>query len=80
MTIYTDQVTGKQYDRMPGGVASVSKPPRELPEGYVACCECAFGGSGEHGGCGEECDRASKHCVSKAPSKTVFFVFKERKA
>ena len=73
MTIYTDQVTGKQYDRMPGGVAIVSKPPA----GYVACCECAFGGSGKDG---EECVRASKHCVSKAPSKTVFFVFKERKA
>ena len=73
MTIYTDPVTGKQYDRMPGGVAIVPKPP----EGYVGCRECAFSDVLQHG---EECDRASRHCVSRAPGKTVFFVFKERKA
>ena len=74
MTIYTDQVTGKKYDRMPGGVATVSTATR-LPEGYVPCCTCAFGGLWD-----EACARACKHCVSKAPSKTLFFVFKERKA
>ena len=73
MTIYTDQVTGKKYDRMPGGVATGTKPTA----GYVTCDSCAFSNAGKHG---EECDRASWHCVSKAPSKTVFFVFKERKA
>ena len=71
MTIYTDKVTGKKYDRVPGGVACVPDPI----QGYKPCSECAFGGLW-----GEECARASKHCVSKAPSKTVFFVFKERKA
>ena len=45
MTIYTDQVTGKKYDRMPGGVATGTKPT----EGYVACRECAFSGALEHG-------------------------------
>ena len=73
MTIYTDQVTGKKYDRVHGGVASATKPT----EGYVACRECAFDGAGKHG---EECDRAAKHCFSIVPGKTVFFVFKERKA
>ena len=73
MTIYTDKVTGKKYDRVPGGVAIGTKPTA----GYVACRECAFGGVLQHG---EECDRASRHCVSRAPGKTVFFVFKERKA
>ena len=76
MTIYTDKVTGKKYDRVPGGVAVVPGST----QGYKPCTECAFGGSGEHDEHSEECDRASKHCVSKAPSKTVFFVFKERKA
>ena len=73
MTIYTDQVTGKKYDRVPGGVASATKPT----EGYVDCRECAFDGSGKHS---EECDRAITHCMSNTPSKTVLFVFKERKA
>ena len=73
MTIYTDQVTGKKYDRIPGGVAVMQKPA----EGYVACRECAFSGALEHG---EECDRASKHCLTRLPGKTVYFVFKERKA
>lgn len=71
MTIYTDQVTGKKYDRVHGGVSVVPG----CPQGYKPCSECAFGGL-----CDEECARATKHCVSKAPSKTVFFVFKERKA
>ena len=70
MTIYTDKVTGKKYDRVPGGVA----PTPGSTQGYKPCSECAFGGLYE------ACDRAVEHCVSKAPSKTVFFVFKERKA
>ena len=73
MTIYTDQVTGKQYDRMPGGVAIGTKPTA----GYVACRECAFSNARKHG---RILHRASWHCVSNTPSKTVFFVFKERKA
>ena len=73
MTIYTDQVTGKKYDRVPGGVAIGTK----LTEGYAACRECAFSNVPQHD---EECDRAATHCVSRAPGKTVFFVFKERKA
>ena len=71
MTIYTDQVTGKKYDRVPGGVAV--RPGST--QGYKPCSECAFGGLWS-----EECARAVDHCVSTAPSKTVFFVFKERKA
>ena len=70
MTIYTDQVTGKKYDRVPGGV--VVGPG--YTQGYKPCSECAFNEDGE--GCG----RAAAHCISIAPSKTVFFVFKERKA
>lgn len=70
MTIYTDQVTGKKYDRVPGGV---SKPGST--QGYKPCSECAFGGLLD-----EACARAVDYCVSKAPSKVVFFVFKERKA
>ena len=73
MTIYTDKVTGKKYDRVPGGVTIWTKPT----EDYVACTECAFSGALEHG---EECDRASVHCLTRLPGKTVFFVFKERKA
>ncbi len=73
MTIYTDQVTGKKYDRLPGGVAATPGST----QGYKHCSECAFSDQGKHG---EECARASKHCVSNAPSKTVFFVFKERTA
>lgn len=78
MTIYTDQVTGKKYDRVPGGVAAAGKPPA----GYVTCCECAFaaGGSWAPWEPGEECARAVKHCVSATRGKTVFFVFKERTA
>lgn len=71
MTIYTDKVTGKKYDRVPGGVSVVPGST----QGYKPCIECAFGGLWD-----EEHVRASKHCVSNAPSKTVFFVFKERKA
>lgn len=71
MTIYTDQVTGKQYDRVPGGVI-VGKGPID---GYVPCRECAFNSAVWHG----ECARASEHCVSHAQGKTMFFVFKGRK-
>ena len=74
MTIYTDKVTGKKYDRVPGGVAVVPGST----QGYKPCSECAFSDFREPGEL--DCVRASKHCVSKAPSKTVFFVFKERKA
>lgn len=71
MTIYTDKVTGKKYDRVFGGVSVVPGST----QGYKPCSECAFGGLWD-----EACGRASEHCVSKAPSKTVLFVFKERKA
>ena len=71
MTIYTDQVTGKKYDRVPGGV----KRGLGAPQGYKPCSECAFSDPWEYG---TECVRAA--CVSVTPSKTVFFVFKERKA
>ena len=79
MTIYTDQVTGKKYDRVPGGVACVPAPI----QGYKPCSECAFDA---HWECGDRweydaaCARAVEHCVSITSSKTVFFVFKERKA
>ena len=73
MTIYTDQVTGKKYDRMPGGVASATQPT----EGYMDCRECAFDVSGKHG---EECDRASVQCTLHTGNKAVYFYFKERKA
>ena len=73
MTIYTDQVTGKKYDRVRGGVAVMDGPA----EGYKPCSECAFYGAVKQG---EECGRGVEHCVSNTPSKTVFFVFKERKA
>ena len=71
MTIYTDKVTGKKYDRVFGGVAVMDGPAA----GYKPCSECAFGGLWD-----EECARGVEHCVSNTPSKTVFFVFKERKA
>lgn len=74
MTIYTDRVTGKKYDRVFGGVAVTPGST----QGYKPCSECAFSDHGKHGESG--CDRAYEHCVSNAPGKTVFFVFKERKA
>ena len=70
MTIYTDQVTGKQYDRVHSGVADPAVPS----EGYLSCRDCAFHTDVT------QCDRGVEHCVSNTPSKTVFFVFKERKA
>lgn len=70
MTIYTDQVTGKKYDRVPGGVAGWAAPL----EGYLSCRDCAFHTDFK------QCDRAITHCVSSVPGKNVFFVFKERKA
>lgn len=73
MTIYTDQVTGKKYDRVPGGVACVAHDT----QGYKPCTECAFSDPWKYG---EACARAVEHCVSVTPNKTVFFVFKERKA
>lgn len=72
MTIYTDQVTGKQYDRVPGGMTVGTGPT----EGYVPCRECAFSDTAKWG----ECARAVEHCVIGVPGKAVFFVFKERKA
>ncbi len=67
MTIYTDKVTGKKYDRVFGGATD--------QVGLAAsCAKCAFHADTK------KCFSASEHCVSKAPSKTVFFVFKERKA
>lgn len=71
MTIYTDKVTGKKYDRVPGGVAV----RQGSTQGYKSCSECAFGGLWD-----EACARAVEHCVSATNNKTVFFVFKERKA
>ena len=71
MTIYTDKVTGKKYDRVFGGMSVVPGST----QGYKSCSECAFGGLWD-----EACDRAIAHCVSVTPSKAVFFVFKERKA
>ena len=71
MTIYTDKVTGKKYDRVPAGVAVV---PGSI-QGYKPCSECAFGALWD-----EACTRAVEHCVSITHDKTVFFVFKERKA
>ena len=68
MTIYTDQVTGKKYDRVPGGVVVPGST-----QGYKPCSECVFN---EYG---EACARAIEHCVSVTPSKAVVFVFKERK-
>ena len=70
MTIYTDQVTGKKYDRVPGGVAGMDGPA----EGYLGCRDCAFHDDVK------QCSRASEYCVSHTPAKTVVFVFKERKA
>lgn len=71
MTIYTDQVTGKKYDRVTGYVGGMASGP---VESYLSCRDCAFHADFE------QCDRAIKHCASNAPGKTVFFVFKERKA
>ena len=76
MTIYTDQVTGKKYDRVHGGVAVVPGST----QGYKPCSECAFSTASAPWECGEACTRAYGHCVSVTPNKTVFFVFKERKA
>ena len=73
MTIYTDPVTGKQYRRVPGGMKSEAGPV----EGYVGCRECAFHDADKHG---KEVVRAIEYCVSQTTDKTVFFVFKERKA
>lgn len=70
MTIYTDQVTGKKYDRVHGGVAGGAGPYW----GCLGCLDCALHVDVE------QCDRAVTHCISSTPSKTVFFVFKERKA
>ena len=73
MTIYTDKVTGKKYDRIPGGYAKGGRT-----SGYKPCAECALDLTGE------ACSRGIEHCcyvtTSVTPNKTVFFVFKERKA
>lgn len=73
MTIYTDQVTGEKYDRCFGGVAATPGSA----QGYKPCSECAFSEPWKDS---DACARARKHCVSAAHNKTVFFVFKERKA
>ena len=70
MTIYTDQVTGKKYDRVHGGVAVGDGPAKD----YLSCCDCAFQTDVA------QCARGVEHCVSNTHSKTVYFVFKERKA
>ena len=70
MTIYTDQVTGKQYDRVHGGMAGMDGPA----EGYLSCRDCAFHTDVT------QCARGVEHCVSNTHSKAVYFVFKERKA
>lgn len=67
MTIYTDQVTGKKYDRVFGGAT-------DQAGGYPSCLACAF-----HADI-KKCSSASEYCVSHTPAKTVVFVFKERKA
>lgn len=66
MTIYTDKVTGKKYDRVFGGATGQAG-------GYPSCTECAFYADTK------KCYRASEYCVSDTPDKTVVFVFKERK-
>ena len=70
MTIYTDQVTGKKYDRVLGGVATVAGHI----EGSETCHGCSFDGRLE------ACLRAIDHCTGVSPNKTAFFLFKERKA
>ena len=67
MTIYTDQVTGKKYDRVFGGATDQER-------GGTSCTECAL-----HADI-KKCSRASEYCVSHTPAKTVVFVFKERAA
>lgn len=69
MTIYTDRVTGKKYDRVRRGVSVAGV----TSGGSIGCRECAFDADIT------QCHRAVEHCVSRAPGKTVFFVFKERK-
>lgn len=70
MTIYTDQVTGKKYDRVHGGLTTGLGPV----VGYKPCSECAFASHDE------ACARAVPDCTINDTAKTVFFVFKERKA
>jgi hypothetical protein len=71
MTIYTDQVTGTQYDRVPGGVKTLDG--KEVTP-YRPCRECAFN-MDTYG-----CHRAVEHCYMRhSPAKQVFFIFKERK-
>lgn len=67
MTIYTDQVTGKKYDRVFGAAS-------DQAGGSASCLACAFHADTK------KCDSASKYCVIITPAKTVVFVFKERKA
>ena len=70
MTIYTDQVTGRQYDRIPGGVVGRTVKAQS----FLSCRDCAFHADFK------QCARVAPHCRIHAPGKTVFFVFKERKA
>ena len=70
MTIYTDRVTGKKYDRVHGGVRGMDG----LAECHLSCRDCALYTDFT------QCARGVEHCISATPSKAVFFVFKERKA
>lgn len=69
MTIYTDAETGKKYDRLPGGMQTGTAPAQD----YVGCEHCALYQDSA------ACHRAVYLCTSKAPGKTVFFIFRERK-
>lgn len=77
MTIYTDKVTGKKYDRIPGGYSKGGRI-----SGYKPCAECAFDLALDLAG--EACSRGNAHCcyvtTSGTHNKTVFFVFQERTA
>lgn len=76
MTIYTDPVTGKQYDRVYEGMTADRR--NTWPADYKSCSECAFSDPVKYG---EECARGTKRCVvTPRHGKVVFFVFKERGA
>ena len=66
MTIYTDPSSGKQYDRVRTGIKSGG-----TLTGTSKCEGCALDAAEVHPVC-------MTHCVS-AHTKTVYFIFKERK-
>lgn len=70
MTVYTDAVTGKKYDRLPGG----AKNECGYITPYVPCGQCALHQDKD------ACSRAVPLCAIQAQTKAVFFIFKERKA